>query len=113
VLGRRNCGKSNQAELLLKASLLTCNNNSISRSVQKKKEGKPDWSILRRNCILRHVIEGDIESIGRRGRRRKRLVDGVKEKKIYRNLKAEALDGPWWRTRFRRGYGPVAKHTTE
>ena len=68
---------------------------------------------MRRNCILKRVIEGDIESTGKRGRRRKRLVDDLKEKKRYRNLKEEALDRAWWRTRFGRGYGPIAKQTAE
>jgi hypothetical protein len=30
----------------------------------------------------------------------------------YWNLKEEALDRTLWRTSFRRGYGPVARHTT-
>jgi hypothetical protein len=40
--------------------------------------------ILRRNCLLQHVIEGKIqgriEVTGRRGRRRKNLLDDLKEK---------------------------------
>jgi hypothetical protein len=38
--------------------------------------------ILRRNCLLKHVIEGKIEGrtemTGRRERRRKQLLDDVK-----------------------------------
>ena len=41
--------------------------------------------ILRRNCILQHVIEGNIkggiEVTGRRGRRRRKLLDDVKERR--------------------------------
>jgi hypothetical protein len=41
--------------------------------------------ILRRNCLLKHVIEekleGRIEMTGRRGRRRKQLLDDLKEKR--------------------------------
>jgi len=51
---------------------------------------------LGRNCLLRHVIEGDkegrIEVTGRRERRCKQLVDDLKEKKGYCKLKEEPLD---------------------
>jgi hypothetical protein len=50
---------------------------------------------------------------GRRGRRRKQLLDDLKEKKIYWKLKEEALDRILWRTRFGRGYGPVLRQTKE
>jgi hypothetical protein len=36
--------------------------------------------ILRRNCILKHIMEGKIEGTGRRGRRRKQFLDDLKEK---------------------------------
>jgi hypothetical protein len=46
---------------------------------------------MRRNCLLKNVIEGKIEEgievTGRRGRRRKQLLDGLKEKKGYCKLK--------------------------
>jgi hypothetical protein len=42
---------------------------------------------LRKNYLLKHVIEGKIEGrievTGRRGRRRKLLLDDVKEKREY------------------------------
>jgi hypothetical protein len=50
---------------------------------------KANWigHILRRNCFLRQVIEGKIkggiEVIGRRGRRRRELVDDLKERIRY------------------------------
>jgi hypothetical protein len=73
--------------------------------------------ILRRNCLLKQVIEGKlegrIEMTGRRGRMRKQLLDDLKEKRRYWNLKEEALDRTLWRTRFGRGYGPVVRQTTE
>jgi hypothetical protein len=50
---------------------------------------------------------------GRRGRRRKQLLDDLKVKKIYWKLKEEALDRTLWKTRFGRGYGPVVRETTE
>jgi hypothetical protein len=73
--------------------------------------------ILRRNCLLKHVIEGKVEGridmTGRRGRRRKQLLEDLKEKSRYWKLKEEALDHALWRTRFGRGYEPVVRQTTE
>jgi hypothetical protein len=64
-----------------------------------------------------HVIEGKIEGwiqvTGRRGKRRKQLLDNLEEKRRFRKLKEEALDHSLWRTRFGRGYGPVVKQTAE
>jgi hypothetical protein len=44
---------------------------------------------LRRNCLLKHAIEGKIvamiEVTVRRGRRRKELIDDLKEKRGYGN----------------------------
>jgi hypothetical protein len=64
--------------------------------------------------ILKNVaLEGRIEMMGRRGRRRKQLLDDLKEKRRYGKLKEEAQDRTVWRTRFGRGYGPVVRQTTE
>jgi hypothetical protein len=49
---------------------------------------------------------------GRRGRRRKQLLDDLKETGGYRKLKEEELDRAVWRVRFGRGYGPVVEHST-
>jgi len=45
---------------------------------------------LRRNCLLKHVIEGKMT--GRRERRRKHILNGLKEKIGYWKLKEEALE---------------------
>jgi hypothetical protein len=49
------------------------------------KRRKTNWigHILRRNCLLKHVIEGKLEgrNEGRRGRRRNQLLDDLKEKR--------------------------------
>jgi hypothetical protein len=80
---------------------------------------KANWigHILRRNCLLKHVIEGKLEGrieiTGRRGRRRKQLLDDLKGKRRYWKLKEEALDRTLWRTRFGRDYGPVVRQSTE
>jgi hypothetical protein len=50
---------------------------------------------------------------GRRGRRRKQLLDDLKEKRRCWKLKEEALDRTLWRTRFGRRYGPVVRKTTK
>jgi hypothetical protein len=36
--------------------------------------------ILRRNCLLKHAIEGKIEGSKRRGSRRKQLLENIKER---------------------------------
>jgi hypothetical protein len=59
------------------------------------KRRKANWigHSLRRNCLLKHVIEGKLEGrTGRQGRRRKQLLDDLKEKRRYWKLKEEALD---------------------
>jgi hypothetical protein len=45
----------------------------------------------------------------RRGRRRKQLLDDLRDKRGYSHLKEEALDRIKWRNRFGRGCGPVSK----
>jgi len=80
---------------------------------------KANWigHILRRNCLLQRVIEGKIkggiEVTGRRGRKRKKLLDDLKERRGYSRLKEEALDRTKWRARFGRGFGPVVRQTTK
>ena len=79
---------------------------------------KANWigHILRRNCLLQRVIEGKIsegiEVTGRRGRRHRKLLDDLKERRGYSHLKEEALDRTMWRARFGRGFGPVVRQTT-
>jgi hypothetical protein len=72
---------------------------------------------LRRNCLLKHVIEGKLEGrievTGTWGRRRNQLLNDLKEKRIYWKLKEEALDGIVRRNRFGRGYGLVVRQTAE
>jgi hypothetical protein len=87
--------------------------------LQTIKRRKANWigHILRRNCLLKHVIEGklqgQIEMMGRRERRTKQLLDDLREKRRYWKLKKEALDRILWRTRFGRGYRPVVRQTTK
>jgi len=46
---------------------------------------------------------------GRRGRRRKQLLDELTETREYCTLKEETLDHTVWRTGFARGYGAVLR----
>jgi hypothetical protein len=74
---------------------------------------KANWigHILRRNCLLQQIIEGKIqgqvEVTRRRGRRRKKLVNDLGDRRGYSHLKEEALNCIKWMNRFGRGFGPV------
>jgi len=52
-------------------------------------------------------------SIIRQGRRRKKLLGDLKERRGYSHLKEEALDRTMWRARFGRGFVPVVRQTTK
>jgi hypothetical protein len=62
---------------------------------------------LCKNCLLKKKkgkkIEGRIEVKGRRGRRRKLVLDGLEKKRGYWKLKEEALDRTVWRIGSERG----------
>jgi hypothetical protein len=83
----------------------------------KTKKASRIGHILRRNCLLKHAIDGKteerIEVTGRREKRRKHPLNDLKEKRWYRELEEEALDRTLWRTRFGKGYGPAARETRE
>ena len=89
---------------------------NILREIRKR---KANWigHILRRNCLLKQVIEGKIKGemdvTRRRGRRCKKLLDDLKDSAGYSHLKEEALDRTVWRNRFGRGFGPVVRQHTE
>jgi hypothetical protein len=73
--------------------------------------------ILRRNCLLQRVtegkIQGGIEVTGIQGRRHRKPLDDLKERRGYSHLKEEALDCTMWRARFGRGFGLVIRQTTK
>jgi len=83
----------------------------------RKRKAKWIGHVLRRNCLLQRVIEwkiqGGIEVAGRRGRRRRKLLDYLKKRRGYSHLKEEALDRTIWTARFGRGFGPVVRQTTK
>jgi hypothetical protein len=48
--------------------------------------------------VIEGELEGRIEMTGKRGRRRRQILDDLKEKRRYWKLKEEALDCTMWRT---------------
>jgi hypothetical protein len=91
---------------------------NILHEIRKR---KANWfgQILRRNCLLQRAMEGKkkggggIEVTGRRGRKRRKLLDDLKERRGYSHLKEEGLDRTMWRARFGRGLRPVVRQTTK
>jgi hypothetical protein len=99
-------------EVLLKVK----EQKNILHEISKR---RANWfgHILRRNCLPQQVIEekmkGGIEVTGRRGRRRRKLLDDLKERRGYCHLKEEALDRTMWRAGFGSGFGPVVRQTAK
>ena len=83
----------------------------------KRRKVKRIGHIVCRNCLLKNIIEGKVEGrievTGRRGRRRKQLLDDLTEMRRYWKLKEVILYRTLWRTGFGRGYGPVVRQPTE
>jgi hypothetical protein len=77
-------------------------------TVHEISKRKANWigHILRR-------INRRIKVTGRRGRRRRKLLDDLKERKEFSHLKEEALNRTVWRARFGRGFGPVVRQTAK
>ena len=98
-----------------------CYLESMSRGISwheiRKRKANRFGHILRRKCLLKQVIEGKIkgemEVARRRGRRRKKLLDDLKDRRGYSHLNKEALDRTMWRHRFGGGFGPVVRQNTE
>jgi hypothetical protein len=89
---------------------------NILHEIRKR---KANWigHILHRNCLIKQVVEGkikgQIEVTRRRGRRRKKLLDDLGDRRGYSQLKEEALDRIKWRNHFARGCGPVVSQITD
>ena len=99
-------------ELLFRAN----EQRNILHEIRKR---KANWigHILRRNCLLKQVIggkiKGEMEVTRRRGRRHRKLLDDLKDRRGYPHLKEEALDRSMWRNRFGGGFEPVVRQNTE
>ena len=89
---------------------------NILHEIRKR---KANWigHILRRNCLLKQVIErktkGEMEVRRRRGRRRRKLLDDLKDRMGYTHLKEEALDRTMWRNGFGGGFEHVVRQNIE
>jgi len=89
---------------------------NILHEIRKR---KANWigHILLRNCLLKQAIERKIkeemEVTRRRGRRRRKLLDNLKDRRGYSHLKEEALDRTIWRNHFGGGFGPVVRENIE
>ena len=72
----------------------------ILRAIKRK---VANWTghVLRRNCRIKHAIEGkiagSIEVMGRRERRGKQLLDGLKERRGCWKLKEQVLARARWK----------------
>jgi hypothetical protein len=94
----------------MKKCYLVSTQRNILHEIRKQ---KANWigHILCRNCLLKEVIEGKIkgqvEVTRKRGRRRKKLLDDLGDRRGYCHLKEEALDRIKRGNRFGRGCGPV------
>ena len=97
--------------------LLRVNEQRIILHEIRKRKAILIGHILHRNCLLKQVIEekikGEMEVARRRGRRCKKLLDDLKDRRGYSHLKEEALDRTMWRHRFGGGFGPVVRQNTE
>jgi hypothetical protein len=115
---RRRIEKISWTDLLRNEEVLFTVNEqrNILHEVCKRK-GKWIGHILCRNCLLQRDIEGKIkdriEGIGRRGRRRRKLLNELKERTRYSYLKEESLDRTKWRARFGIGFGLVVRQTAK
>ena len=89
---------------------------NILHEIRKR---KANWigHNLRRNCLLKQVIEEKIkeemEVARKRRRRRKKLLDDLKDRRGCSHLKEEALDRTMWRHRFGGGFGLVVRQNNE
>ena len=93
--------------------------NEQSYILHEIRKRKVNWigHILRRNCLLKHVIEGKIkgemEVTRGRGSRRKKLLDDLKDRRGYSHLKEQALDRTIWRNCFGGGFRHVVRQIAE
>jgi hypothetical protein len=73
------------------------------RNVEDKCRGENNKTYIL--CSITFSPEGK----GRRGIRRRKLLDDLKERSGYSHLKEAALDCTIWRVRFGRGFAPVVR----
>jgi hypothetical protein len=110
------CYMMNRLHIVIHYYFIVIEQRNILHEIWKQ---KASWigHILCRNCLLKQVIEGKIkgemEVTRRRGRRRKKLLDDLKDRRRCSHLKEETLDCTMWRNCFGRDFGPVVRQNTE
>ena len=89
--------------------------NEQKNILRELRKPKANWigHILRRNCLLKQVIDGKIKGEMEVARRRKKLLDDLKDRRGYCHLKEGAVDRTMWRNHFGGGSGPVIRQNTE
>jgi len=63
--------------------------------------------------VIKRKIKGEMEVTRRRGRRRRKLLDDLQDRRGYSHLKEEALDRTMWQKCFGGGFEPVVRQNTE
>ena len=113
------CRRSVEPILLEMKKLYVDGVNKERNIIHTMKRMKANWigHISRWNCLLKHVIEEEIEGrmevTGRRGKRHKQLLDDLKGTRVYWKLKEEAVYYTLRRTDFVRGCGTVVGRLRE
>ena len=89
--------------------------NEQTNILHEIRKRKANWigHILRRNCLLKQVIEEKIKGEMEVARRRNKLLDDLKDRRGYSHLKEETIDRTIWRNRFGGGFEPVVRQNTE
>jgi hypothetical protein len=93
--------------------------NEHRNIVHEIRKRKANWigHILNNNCLLKQVIKGKIkgemEVTRRRGRKLRKLLDDLKDRRGYSHLKEDILDHTMWRNRFGGEFGPVVRQNIE
>jgi hypothetical protein len=63
--------------------------------------------------LLKERKKGGIEVTGRRGRRHRKQLGELTERRGYSHLREEALDRTMWRVCFGKGFGPDVRQTAK
>ena len=76
------------------------------------------WKANGKTTILSLFLDSlfpktELSYMRRRGRRRKKILDYLKDRRGYSHLNEEALDRTKWRHGFGGGFGPVVRQNTE
>jgi hypothetical protein len=99
--------------LIISGEFIEC---TLKAEISKHRANSIDH-ILLRNCLPKQVIERNIKEelkvTGRRGRKRRKLLDDLKERTAYSHLKEEALDHTMLRAHFGTDFGPVVRQTAK